>query len=335
MRLRRRSLSAPGLSWLATAVLFTACTDAGRSPAAPEAVAPVGPPNQGLVVECRASIKSLGMSCRAPRGSAGAAAGVILGQQNVDVRLSSNDLTVTADTFAFDLNIQNILPQPSSGQRQRLGADSLGVSHPIQIFFSQGPFAPSGGSVEVANADGIGTFTSGNQPYFEYAVVLDSGEVSPDRRWKLRFSPEVDSLTFVLLVSAAVPRPTGWVDVSPDTAHLWPGSTLPLTGTPRNSAGQVLFGTPVTWNSSDPGVASVDPATGEVTAHSTGTAVITASTSTPGRYGTTVVIVSDPPEEAMVDDDALENVHLAGIGPEHRRSGAGERNGRVMARGRT
>lgn len=335
MRLRPRSLSAPRLSWLATVVLLAACTDSGRSPAAPEAVAPAQPPSQVVAVECRASIKSLGMSCRVPRGSAGAAAGVILGQQNVDVRLSSNDLTVTADTFAFDVNVQNILPQPSSGQPQRLGVDSLGVSHPIQVFFFQGPFAPTGGSVEVANPDGFGTFTNGGQPYFEYAVVLDSGEVSPDRRWKLRFSPEVDSLTFVLMVSTAVSRPTGWVDVSPDTAHLWLDSTATLTGTPRNFAGQVVFGQAVSWSSSSPSVASVNAVTGEVTAHSAGTAVITASTSTPGRYGTTVVIVSDAPEVGMVSDDMLENVRLAGIQPERRRHETGERSDRVLARGRT
>jgi hypothetical protein len=306
MRVRRRPSSAPGLSWLAVAVLFAGCTDGGRSPAGPEALAPVQPPSHAIVVECRASIKGLGMSCQAPRGTAGAAAGVILGRQNVDVRLSSNDLTVVADTFAFDLSIQNVLPQPTSGQPQRLGVDSLGVTHPIQIFFSQEPFAPSGGSVEVSNPDGFGAFTTGNQPYYEYPVVLDSGEVSPDRRWKLRFSPEVDSLTFRLLVSVAVPRPAGWVDVSPDTAHPGLDSTVTLTDVVRGFAGDVFSGVPVAWTSSDPAVATVDPSTGMVTAHSAGTAVVTGSTPTPGRYGTAVIIVGSLPEAALAG--APENV---------------------------
>lgn len=303
MRLSRRSLVLPGLSLPAMAVIFAACGGDGRSPVGLEPLAPARPPSQMVAVECRASMKSLGMSCQVPRGSAGAASGVFLGQQNVDVRLSTNDVAVVADTFAFDLNIQNVLPQPTSGPPQRLGVDSLGTAHPIQIFFIQGPLAlgNGGGSVMVVNEDGTGTFTSGNQPYFEYPVVLDPGEVSPDRRWKLLFSPEVDSLAFVLMVSAAVPRPAGWVDVSPASALLAVDSSVVLTGSIRNYAGRLeVFDEPIAWSSSNPAVASVNSSTGVVTAHSEGSAVITASTLWAGRYGTSVVVVGDTAMESAM-----------------------------------
>jgi hypothetical protein len=304
----RRSLSFAGLSLMAMALTFAACTDEGQSPTGPGPLPPTQPPLQMVAIECKASIKSLGMKCEVPRGSAGAASGVILAEQRVDVEVRSNDLVVTADTFAFDVNVRNVFPQPTSGPRQLLGKDSLGVEHPIQVFVHYGPLAPKGGSVEVVNESGMGTFTNGNQPYFEYPEVLDSGQVSQDVRWKLRFSPEVDSLTFKVMVSAAVPRPTGWVDVSPDTALLPVNGTTTMTGVARNHAGQVVPGQAITWSSSDPGVATVDPNTGVVTGLTKGTAIITASTPTPGRYGTAVVLVSATPSVVTANYDAIENV---------------------------
>ncbi|HEU4452042.1 MAG TPA: hypothetical protein VFR81_03245, partial [Longimicrobium sp.] len=269
MQFSRRSLSFAGLSLVAMAVLFAACTEDGQSPAGPGPLPPpIQPPSEMVAIDCKASVKGLGMACVLPRAGAGEARGVFLGNQNVNVKLSSNDLAVVADTFAFDINIQNILPQPTSGPAQRMGVDSLGNSHPIQVFFNEGPVArgPGGGSVAVANEDNVGTFTAGNQPYFEYPVVLDSGQVSPDKRWKLTFSPGVDSLFFRVIVSAAVPRPTGWVDVSPDTALLTVDSTTTFTGVARNHVGQVVPGEPITWSSSNTAVATVNASTGQVTA---------------------------------------------------------------------
>jgi hypothetical protein len=311
MQFSRRSLSFAGLSLVAMAVLFAACTEDGQSPAGPGPLPPpIQPPTEMVAIDCKASVKRLGMECLVPRPDAGGARGVFLGSQNVNVKLSSNDLAVVADTFAFDINIQNILRQPTSGLPQRLGVDSLGVTHPIQVFFHEGPVAvgPGGGSVDVPNADGSATFIENLSPYFNYPVVLDSGQVSPDKRWKLKFSPEVDSLFFRVIVSARVPRPEGWVDVSPDTALLVVDSTVTFTGVARNHVGNVVPGQTITWSSSNTAVATVNASTGQVTAVATGTAVITASTSTPGRYGTSVVVVSAKPSVVTATYDAIENV---------------------------
>src|SRR2546426_10550333 len=72
-------------------------------------------------------------------------------------------------------------------------------------------------------------------------------------------------------------RPTVWsVTVAPSPDTLLVGSTLQLTATTKDSAGNVLTGRPVTWASSKRAVATVS-STGLVTAVAAGHATITAA----------------------------------------------------------
>jgi uncharacterized protein YjdB len=88
------------------------------------------------------------------------------------------------------------------------------------------------------------------------------------------------------------PAPVASVTVSPPSGEVQVGSTLQLTATPRDAAGNPLTGRTVTWASSNPGVATVD-ANGRVTGVAAGQATITATSE--GRGGSSVITVPTPP----------------------------------------
>src|SRR2546428_11296444 len=70
--------------------------------------------------------------------------------------------------------------------------------------------------------------------------------------------------------------PVASLQVSPSSANMFVGQTLPLTATPRDAAGNTLTGRPVTWASSSPNVATVSN-TGQVAGVTQGSATITAT----------------------------------------------------------
>ena len=90
------------------------------------------------------------------------------------------------------------------------------------------------------------------------------------------------------------PPPVASVEVTPATATLDSGQTLPLNATPKDSLGQALAGRPVTWTSDDVQVATVTPA-GMVTARTGGTAAITATSDDVRGHSEIAVIAPLPP----------------------------------------
>ncbi len=108
----------------------------------------------------------------------------------------------------------------------------------------------------------------------------------------IRATSEGRTGTSTITVTAPPPAPVASVSVTPPTGELDPGGTLQLTATPRDAAGNPLTGRQVTWESSAPGIATVD-ASGRVTAVAPGTATIRATSE--GRTGTATVTVRTPP----------------------------------------
>jgi hypothetical protein len=80
------------------------------------------------------------------------------------------------------------------------------------------------------------------------------------------------------------------VTVSPPSASIQVGDTVRITGTPRDGGGNALTGRVVTYSSSNPAVATVNPSTGTVTGVAPGSVTITATSE--GRTGTATVSVS-------------------------------------------
>lgn len=84
------------------------------------------------------------------------------------------------------------------------------------------------------------------------------------------------------------PVPVASVTVAAGTSTLFPGDTVTAVATVRDAADNVLTRA-VTWSSGTPAVASIDAATGRITAVAPGTTVITASSE--GRSGTLTLTV--------------------------------------------
>jgi hypothetical protein len=201
-------------------------------------------------VTCTANTQTGSVSCGAPTG--GALRDVIVGGQGEYVQLTSSNIAITADTFAFDVTVTNLIAQP-------LGTTNFTTPDPagVRVFFNTGPTSTSGGTITVANPDGTGTFTAGGQPFFQYAGLLDPDSTTAPKRWKLQFTPEVTSFTFTVLVSAEVPYPDGYILGNPYVLTLDPGETRTLSATVYSFVGNPLPGETITWVSSNPSLVSV------------------------------------------------------------------------------
>jgi len=151
--------------------------------------------------DCTGSIRG-GVTCKAAGGSTGNASGVLIGGQGTFLRLTSSNVSYDAGTeiFSFDVTVQNLM-------NEAIGTPDGTVPDPegIQVFFNQGPTVTSGtGSISVANADGTGTFTAGNQPYFAYDEILSKDEVSGAKTWQLSMPSTVGTFSFQLFVETDV-----------------------------------------------------------------------------------------------------------------------------------
>jgi hypothetical protein len=251
-------------------------------------VAPGTAPAEGpLRLQCVANTRSATVRCSEP--GAPAPAGVqgdriYYGGQHVNVSLLTDNVTVAADTFAFDMRVKNLIGQ-AIGTHDGVAMDS------VKVFFDAEPrntsSTPNNGIVTAVNHDGAQPFiTSEPQKYFSYGEIIQPGGTSAVRRWKLRRDAAVESFTFFLWVSSPVQHPNGWVDVYPDSAEISAGATLQLTDTVRNRLGRPVGGT-VTYSSANPAVATVT-SNGLVTGVSDGTVVITGST--PNRSSGTMTL---------------------------------------------
>lgn len=94
--------------------------------------------------------------------------------------------------------------------------------------------------------------------------------------------------TASILVSST-PVPVGSVAVSPGNANLAVGDTVMLQATLTDGNGSVILGRPITWTTSDPGIATV-LATGFVRAMAGGTVTITATSE--DHIGTATITVA-------------------------------------------
>ena len=261
------------------AAAFAACSD--RNPLLRDGA--VGPPPPVLAaVQCHVRVAPSSFTCGVPVATSNARGNVIVGGQNQFVRLTSSNVSFAVDTLRADVTLQNLMFQPI-GTTDSTTVDPSGN----KIFFHSGPTVTAGsGTVEVVTPD-TGTFTAGDQPFHRYVGILRRDETSGPAEWKFRLSPGVQGFTFIVYVSAPMPREDGYIDVTPAHPSRQSGDTVRLAGVPRTATGTPWTDT-VTWTSQDTSIASVDANTGLVTARAPGTTrIVATSTSRPGRTGYT------------------------------------------------
>jgi acetyl esterase/lipase len=119
---------------------------------------------------------------------------VIVGGLGQFVNLLPGNGQRVGSTFRFEMDIQNLLAQA-------MGTPDGTTLTGIRVFFVTGPT----NNVTIDNADGVGTFTGPNQPYFEYNQILDRGEITQGtRNWTFGGINESapQSFSFGILVEA-------------------------------------------------------------------------------------------------------------------------------------
>ena len=253
-------------------------------------------PSRSIVatVNCKADVAAGALTCgEVPvvDGESGAQRAT-LGGQNQYVLLRSFNPGYNPGTQIFEarVDVGNLIPQG-------LGSpDGYNVTG-IRVFHHTGPTVTvgTGGPVTVANADGTGTFTGSNQPYFEYPYYLPPPQlplvyVTPTKVWQWNVPATVTTFVFSVFVEADVVGENGYVDMSPRAAAIPLGGTQTVAGTPMDVVGRSVPGT-VTYSSSDPSIADVDPNTGLVTAYGYGVVDIIGSTGGPEADGVTRITV--------------------------------------------
>lgn len=260
------------MSWAAIAVFSSACLDHAIPVTQNDPPAADTPSRHfSALLACTASVSAGSVTCAAPAPAGGGNQALIVGGQGRYVQLAASDVVVGEAAFTFNTTIQNLIVQA-------LGTVDGVTPHPdgIRIFFEELPTVTAGsGSISVANADGVETYTQADQPYYQYDGILLNGETSAPREWQFSMDPTVDAFHFSVYVVSEVQYTGEWIAIDSAPANLFTDGLAELTAVVRDEVGNILP-TAVTWMSSDTTIATVSEA-GVVNALDAGLVTITAS----------------------------------------------------------
>lgn len=238
---------------LAAALLpaLAACGD--RSPSAPVDVPAPPPPAVLDRLECRADVAARRVGCGAP-GSFDRRGDLVLGGNGRYVKLRSSAVTYDSATqrFSFNVTVQNLIGQ-ALGTSDGATADPAGV----RVFFTAPPSVTTGTGEVSVDGDGLATFTTSTQPYYQYDGTLPPGGITTARRWTLEVPPTAEQFAFTLLVSAPVQYPDGWLLLAPRLL-VGTGETEMLAYSGYDRLGNPWPADVPQWSSDAPGVATVN-----------------------------------------------------------------------------
>jgi hypothetical protein len=244
-------------------------------------------------LSCHASVSERTVTCGQPEGQtqganmAGGKPNILIGGQDAYVSIKSSNVNYDAGTgaFTFDVTVRNLIFQPI-GTADTISGTALDPNG-VRVFFAAGPTVTGGSGLITVSGDGTATFTGANQPYYQYATVIQPFQITSPKAWQLNMPPSVTNFDFLLLVSAEVPRPSGYIDLQ--VSSLKPPTDRQVTFIVRNAVGTVDPSPgPITWSVSDPTRATID-ANGVVNPLRTGNVTIIAQVGT--KVGTLPVFV--------------------------------------------
>jgi len=186
--------------------------------------------------------------------------GLIVGNQNVYVTVTSSNASYNAGTqaFTFDVTVRNRIPQ-ALGTADGTTLDPAGV----RVFFYQDPVVTEGTGTVTVVPDGVGTFLAANEPYYQYSQVLQQFQLSSPRTWQLNMPPTVTRFDFKLYVAAPVKYENGYIDIEANP-NIREGTLRTLTAVVRSPVGnRDSTVTSFTWTVSAPDalLASYTPVT--------------------------------------------------------------------------
>ncbi|HEX5869312.1 MAG TPA: hypothetical protein VFY65_02790, partial [Longimicrobium sp.] len=186
----------------ALALLAAACADLPTA-TTPELTPAPAPGGFRAEVTCTASVAAATVSCAtdAPGGS-GSLPSLIIGGQNVYVRLESSatGYNPSDSIFQVDVTVQNLMTQT-------FGASDDSTDTGLSVFFYTGPDVTAGtGAVSVDNEDGNAIFLAAETPYFTYTGALWTGMVTEAKTWRFKADPTVESFQFKVFVQGQIPH---------------------------------------------------------------------------------------------------------------------------------
>jgi hypothetical protein len=231
-----------------------------QAPAEPPPAVPVSgdstlAPRYFEAVRCTVTVHTGAVDCGGPPQEGGSADGsdkvqdLIVGGQGKYIHLGITGAIYNHDAQQFTMNVRvrNLIGQPL-GTGDGTSLDAKGV----RVFFATAPLLRTGtGSVRVI-PDGHHFFTAGEQPYYQYNSIIPQFAETGPKIWTFSMPPTVTSYTFTAYVSAVVPFPDGWIEVSPPTFMLRPNLQLDYTTRVLDVVGDPVTGNlPLTWTISD------------------------------------------------------------------------------------
>lgn len=281
------------VSLLGAAVALAACSDnadpllrnAPETPIRPAAFA-------AAYLRCTADVRAGTVACRevaTPQSGLGGALGshYIYVEGAPHVLLPINDYVATSTDVEFDMQVENLVPQP-------IATDDGVTLHArgVRVFFWINPYVTSGtGSVSIIQPSTTGTFTAPNQAYHQWDEIIQPQATSAaEKHFHFGLTGTVNTFDFLLGISTNME----WAAItlaSSDAETLAVGDSVDLDAFRLNALGDTMAISSITWASSDPAVATVGSGSGIIVGVSPGTASIVASQS-PSRPDTVVVTVN-------------------------------------------
>jgi hypothetical protein len=159
----------------------------------------------------------------------------------------------------------------------------------VRLVLVGAPVVTAGTGKVTAVGDGVATFTAADQPYWQYNTVLGALALTGPKGLTFQLTGAVSTYRIDLLVAAAVPHPTGSIEVAPAVVTLPTAAQQPLVTSVRDAVGGTIADAKIVWSTSNPLAAAVGAATGTVTGVRAGEATVTATSGT--RSGTAQVTV--------------------------------------------
>lgn len=154
---------------------------------------------------CEANVRAGTVTCAdvTPAAPAGVNADRIIGGQDIFVRLANTNTGYDSGTeiFSTDVTVQNLV-------QHSLGTPDGSTLTGIRVFFQDGPTVTAGTGTASVIADGTGTFTAADQPFYLYNQILAPLEISNARTWMFNVPNTATSFTFAVYIAAEISTPS-------------------------------------------------------------------------------------------------------------------------------
>ena len=153
-------------------------------------------------LQCTVTVADGSTQCTSPSAAPAASASwMIIGGQNRYVRLTgtSGGYDPATTLYIGNVTVTNLLTQP-------MGTPDGTTVTGVRVFFHTPPVATSGaGTIQILNADGTGSFTGSNQPYYLYNQIIPAGGTSAEKAWIFSVPATVLTFSFQVYVDTRLP----------------------------------------------------------------------------------------------------------------------------------